>query len=145
MATSDDRRSPPTGTPASGSPATEGRQSHAERATLRREARLARLKLDPEREQTLSVDLARILTAFASLQQVDVSDLEPLHHPLHASLAGAVESETADPIAAGVGPSRRDTRLTPPDPDSAADRDRLLAGAPEPIDGHFGVPKTIEQ
>lgn len=124
-----------------------------DRDTLRREVRLARLALDPDREQSLSADLARILAAFESLQEVDVSDLAPLHHPLHASLAGpaaATSPASRDVGTQGtdtsrVGISRRDSRIAPPDPASTIDRSRLLEGAPEPIDGHFGVPRTIEQ
>ncbi|QDU85356.1 aspartyl/glutamyl-tRNA amidotransferase subunit C [Planctomycetes bacterium Pla163] len=142
MATSDDRRPPLKGTPDAGS--RESGAPHPEPSTLRREARLARLALDPQREASLSDDLVRILAAFESLQEVDVSNLEPLHQPLHASLAEPLRhAAPTDPAAAGT--SRRDSRLAAPDPTSAVDRARLLEGAPEPIDGHFGVPRTIEQ
>lgn len=94
-------------------------------AALRRVERLARLALDPEREERLAADLERVLAAFESLTAVDVRGLEPLHQP-----------------SDGRG-SERDTRREPPEP--PLDRETLLARAPRARDGFFSVPKTIAE
>lgn len=94
-------------------------------AALRRVERLARLALEPEREERLAADLERVLAAFESLTAVDVRGLEPLHQPND-----------------GRG-SERDTRRVAPEP--PLDREALLARAPRTRDGFFSVPKTIAE
>jgi aspartyl/glutamyl-tRNA(Asn/Gln) amidotransferase C subunit len=94
-------------------------------AALRRVERLARLALEPAREERLAADLERVLAAFESLTAVDVRGLEPLHQPND-----------------GRG-SERDTRRVAPEP--PLDREALLARAPRTRDGFFSVPKTIAE
>ena len=87
---------------------------------LQRVARLARLDLSPEEQAELGPQFGRILTHFETLASVPVDGLRPLAAP---------ELETEGLRADEERPSWP--------------RERLLEGAPEPLDGHYGVPKTV--
>ncbi len=89
--------------------------------TIRKTAHLARLDLTEGEVAELAPQFARILDAFRELSELDVAEVEPMTR--------AVEGEA---------PLRAD------EPGPCLERERLLAGAPEPIDGFFGVPRTIE-
>ena len=87
---------------------------------VRRIARLARLRLEPDEIRRLQADLGRILQAFSALESVDVDGVEPTSHVL--DLAGG----------------DRDDRLRP-----GLDRDRVLGAAPDAADGHFRTPRVL--
>jgi aspartyl-tRNA(Asn)/glutamyl-tRNA(Gln) amidotransferase subunit C len=91
------------------------------RAVVARTAALARLEVGDAEVERLSGEFARILAAFSHLAELDLVE-------------GA-----ADP---GPAPGEARTRSDEPRPSGL--REALLANAPEPIDGFFGVPKTIE-
>ena len=86
-----------------------------------RVAHLARLRVDDDETGALSERLNEILGMVDQLQQADVSDVEPLAHPL----------EVSQPL--------RDDRVTEPDV-----RDKVLPLAPASEDGCFLVPRVIE-
>jgi aspartyl-tRNA(Asn)/glutamyl-tRNA(Gln) amidotransferase subunit C len=89
--------------------------------TVRRIARLARLRLTPEEEQRYASQLSAVLDYAARLQQVDTSGISPT-----ASVLG---------LQAPLRPDA--TRASP-------SRDQILANAPQPEDGMFRVPRVLE-
>ena len=84
-------------------------------------AALARLRLEPAEEESLTADLGHILDAFAKLQALDTTGVPPAR-----ALA-----EPATPL--------RDDAVTNPDAG-----DELLANAPAAEGRYFRVPKIIE-
>lgn len=86
----------------------------------RKSARLSRLALRDEELSAFTHDLARIVSYVAQLQELDVSDVEPLYHPHDHEV-----SLRADEVREGVG--RRGLQ------DSAAYEDGLIR-----------VPKVVE-
>ena len=92
--------------------------SHSE---VERVARLARLRIDPADLDDRARDLGRILELFDRLAALDTRDVEPLSHPLDATL-----------------------RLRPDAVTEEVDRTALQRGAPEVEDGMYVVPRVIE-
>ena len=92
--------------------------SHSE---VERVARLARLRIDPADLDDRARDLGRILELFDRLAAVDTRDVEPLSHPLAATL-----------------------RLRPDAVTEEVDRAALQRDAPEVEDGMYLVPRVIE-
>jgi len=90
---------------------------------VRRVARLARLELSPEEERVFQGQLSAILDYVRQLEELDVSDVEPMTH----ALAGG------DPA-----PLRADEVRPSLDPDEA------LANAPAREGTAFKVPRIIE-
>ena len=89
--------------------------------TVRKVARLARIRIAEEELEPLAAELNRILGWVEQLQEVDVDGVEPM------------TSVTPMPL------KRR--------PDAVTDgdcRDAILANAPETRDGFFVVPKVVE-
>jgi aspartyl-tRNA(Asn)/glutamyl-tRNA(Gln) amidotransferase subunit C len=84
-------------------------------------ARLARLQLTPEEEQTFGAQLGQVLDYIEKLKQVDVSGIEPTPHPV--------------PM---VNVTRPD-EVRPSLPNEAA-----LRNAPARANGLFIVPKIVE-
>lgn len=93
--------------------------SHSE---VERVARLARLRIDPSELDDRARDLGRILELFDRLAAIDTRDVEPLSHPLDATL-----------------------RLRPDVVTEAIDRAALQRGAPQVEDGMYVVPRVIER
>src|SRR5512137_881130 len=92
-------------------------------AEVRRIAALARLRLSPEEEERLAVELSGILDYVRQLQELDVSGVEPMTHAL----------------AAGEGTPLRDDEVAPGLP-----VERALANAPARAGTCFEVPRIIE-
>jgi len=90
---------------------------------VRRVARLARLELSPEEERVFQGQLSAILDYVRQLEELDVSDVEPMTH----ALAGG------DPA-----PLRADEVQPSLDPGEA------LANAPAREGTAFKVPRIIE-
>jgi aspartyl-tRNA(Asn)/glutamyl-tRNA(Gln) amidotransferase subunit C len=88
---------------------------------VRHVARLARLELTADEEQTLASDLSAILTYVDKLNQLDTAEVEP----------------TTQVAEAGV--PFRDDRVT-----NQPAAEQMLANAPERQDNFFRVPKIIE-
>jgi aspartyl-tRNA(Asn)/glutamyl-tRNA(Gln) amidotransferase subunit C len=91
------------------------------RDEVRRVAALARLRLEPAEEERFTTDLGHILDAFAKLQALDTTDVDPTAH---------VED---------FGALLREDVVTNP-----AAGDEVLANAPARDGRHFRVPKIIE-
>jgi aspartyl-tRNA(Asn)/glutamyl-tRNA(Gln) amidotransferase subunit C len=90
---------------------------------VRRIAQLARLRLSPEEEQQLAVQLSAILDHVAELSTLDVTGVEPMTHAL----------------AAGEGAPLRADAVAP-----SFTIDEALANAPAREGTCFKVPRIIE-
>ena len=90
-------------------------------ATVRKIARLARIKVKDEEVAPLARELSQILAWIEQLDEVDTSKVAPLASTVNAKL-----------------PRRQD---------KVADggyREKILANAPEGVAGFFAVPKVVE-
>ena len=103
--------------------------SRSEREAVRRIAALARLEIRADEEQQLGADFASILAAFHSLAELDLS------------AARTSDPGGEDPVPADPGAAEPATRADEPRPSLPAET--VLANAPDPEDGFYGVPKTI--
>ena len=90
-------------------------------ATVRKVAHLARIKTPEDRLEPLAQELNGILQWIEQLDEVDVQGVEPM------------TSNVSQPLRL------RDDVVT-----DGNIRDAVLANAPEPQHGFFGVPKVIE-
>lgn len=80
-------------------------------------ARLARLQLDPDEVQRMATELSHVLEHVDRIRELDLEGTPPTSH------------------AVDVGTVPR-----PDEPRPCLTRDQVLAAAPEPVDGGFGVP-----
>ncbi len=87
-------------------------------STVEHVARLARLSLSPEERELFARQLEEILSWAESLQALDVSEVEPMAHPL--------------------APEFREDA-----PREGLARDRVLESAPDAAEGLFRVPRVI--
>jgi len=92
----------------------------ADAAAVERALRLARLSVTPLEGQRFAAEFERVLASFSELARIDVRGVEPL-----------------------ASPSPRSDVFRDDLPQPSVERERLLANAPQPLDGFFGVPKTI--
>lgn len=109
-------------------PATTSDRSDREIETVRHVAALARIALDESELHAHAAQFRRILEHFEVLTGLDVEGVEPS--------AGARQTSSRP---GDLPPERLRDDLPRPSTDRAA----LLALAPEPIDGFYGVPKTV--
>ncbi|CAM4412869.1 Asp-tRNA(Asn)/Glu-tRNA(Gln) amidotransferase subunit GatC [Paenibacillus xylanexedens] len=84
-------------------------------------AKLARLNLTAEEEQTLTGQLNAILKYAEKLNELDTEDIEPTTHVLHVSNVMR-EDETKESLSI----------------------ERVMRNAPEEEDGQFKVPAVME-
>ena len=88
---------------------------------IRHVANLARLEFNEEETQHFTEQLTRILDYIGKLNELDTDEVPPTSHihPLH--------------------------NITKPDVvKTSLPRDAVLANAPEPEEGYFGVPRVID-
>ncbi len=90
-------------------------------ATVARIARLARLRLDENRQAPMAKELNAILDFVAQLDEVDVADVEPM-----TSVVAMTLRTREDAVTDGGEP------------------DAVLQNAPQAESGYFTVPKVIE-
>ncbi len=90
-------------------------------ATVRRVARLARIREPNERLELLANELSGIMGWIDQLNEVDVEGVEPMTSAVAAKL-----------------PMREDVVT------DGGDRDSIIANAPAEADGFFVVPKVVE-
>ena len=88
---------------------------------LKRVARLARLRIDPDQLAGRSADIERVIALFAGLAQAPVDGVEPMAHPL------------------GIGAELRSDEVT-----ETNMAERLLALAPDAQADLYLVPKVLE-
>lgn len=99
-----------------------GRRHYNRRPMLEREqvlhvARLARLALDEDELETMAGELSAVLDHVDRIRELDLDQVKPTSHAV--DLAGVMRAD---------------------EPVPCLDRDVVLAAAPEPVDGGFGVP-----
>lgn len=80
-------------------------------------ARLARLRLEEDEVERMAGELSTILDHIEKIGELDLTDVEPTSH--------AVPLENV---------------LRPDEPRPSLTREEALAGAPDPLEGGFGVP-----
>jgi aspartyl-tRNA(Asn)/glutamyl-tRNA(Gln) amidotransferase subunit C len=80
-------------------------------------ASLARLELSDDEVERMASELSHVLDHIEKIRELDLDGVPPTSHVVDAA-----------------GP------LRPDEPEPCLDRDAVLAAAPEPIDGGFGVP-----
>jgi aspartyl-tRNA(Asn)/glutamyl-tRNA(Gln) amidotransferase subunit C len=90
-------------------------------ATVRKIARLARIKLKDDEVAPLAAELSTILNWIAELNEVDTARIEPLASTVDAKLPWR-----ADVVSDGGYP------------------EKIVANAPEGSHGFFAVPKVVE-
>ena len=90
-------------------------------ATVRKVAKLSRIREDEARLEPLARELSAIIAWIEQLDEVDVEGVEPM-----ASAVAATLPLREDVITDGGDPSR------------------VLANAPKSVDGFFVVPKVVE-
>jgi aspartyl-tRNA(Asn)/glutamyl-tRNA(Gln) amidotransferase subunit C len=95
-------------------------------ATVAKIAALARIKLSEAELAAMVPELGAILAWVEQLGEVDVSGVEPMTAVIENHLRLRADVIDADPLTGG------------------GRRDGVLANAPAPQDGFFGVPKVIE-
>lgn len=88
---------------------------------LKRVARLARLRIDPDQLAGRSADIERVLGLFSGLAQAPIEGVEPMAHPL------------------GIGAELRSDEVTEADMAEV-----LLALAPDAQADLYLVPKVLE-
>ena len=82
---------------------------------------LARLKLDKDKKEKITKDLANIINFVAELQDIDTKDIAPLANPLEK-----------------VAPKREDSVT------SKSRKEAFLSNSPESDKDYFMVPKVVE-
>jgi aspartyl-tRNA(Asn)/glutamyl-tRNA(Gln) amidotransferase subunit C len=90
-------------------------------ATVKKVARLARIREPEERLETLAQELSSIMQWIDQLAEVDTDGVEPMTSVVHAKL-----------------PMREDVVT------EGGDAARILANAPRAENGFFVVPKVVE-
>jgi aspartyl-tRNA(Asn)/glutamyl-tRNA(Gln) amidotransferase subunit C len=78
---------------------------------VRRIAQLARLRLEPDEERQLAVQLSAILDHVAELSKLDVTGVEPMTHALAAGEVAPLREDVVQPslapdVALGNAPAR---------------------------------------
>jgi aspartyl-tRNA(Asn)/glutamyl-tRNA(Gln) amidotransferase subunit C len=80
-------------------------------------ARLARLELDEGELEKMATELSAVLDHVERIRELDLAEVQPTSHAVDV---------------AGV--------MRPDEPQPSLARDVILAAAPEPVEGGFGVP-----
>jgi aspartyl-tRNA(Asn)/glutamyl-tRNA(Gln) amidotransferase subunit C len=88
-----------------------------DRAQVLHVARLARLELDEDEVERMAAELSHVLGHVDRVRELDLTDVAPTSHAV--DVAGVMRAD---------------------EPQPCLDRDVILAAAPEPVDGGFGVP-----
>ena len=88
-----------------------------DRAQVLHVARLARLELDEGDVERMAAELSNVLQNVDRLRELDLEGVEPTSHAI--DVAGVMRAD---------------------EPVPCLPREAVLAAAPEPVDGGFGVP-----
>jgi aspartyl-tRNA(Asn)/glutamyl-tRNA(Gln) amidotransferase subunit C len=80
-------------------------------------ARLARLELDEAELEKMATELSAVLDHVERIRELDLADVKPTSHAV--DIAGVMRAD---------------------EPQPSLPRDVILAAAPEPVEGGFGVP-----
>ncbi len=88
-----------------------------DRAQVLHVARLAKLELDEAEVERMAAELSKVLDHVERIRELDLDDVPPTSHVVDVN-----------------------TVLRPDEPVPCLPREAVLAEAPEPTDGGFGVP-----
>ncbi|HTU98681.1 MAG TPA: Asp-tRNA(Asn)/Glu-tRNA(Gln) amidotransferase subunit GatC [Solirubrobacteraceae bacterium] len=88
-----------------------------ERAQVLHVAKLAKLELDETEVERMGEELSKVLDHVDRIRELNLDGVPPTSHAV--DLAGVMRAD---------------------EPQPCLDRDVILAAAPEPVDGGFGVP-----
>ena len=88
-----------------------------ERAQVLHVAKLAKLELNDAEVEKMGVELSAVLEHVDRIRELELGTVEPTSHAV--DVAGVMRAD---------------------EPQPCLDRDVILAAAPEPVDGAFGVP-----
>jgi aspartyl-tRNA(Asn)/glutamyl-tRNA(Gln) amidotransferase subunit C len=88
-----------------------------DRAQVLHVARLARLGLTEDEVERMGEELSKVLEHVDRIRELDLEGVAPTSHAVE--LAGVMRAD---------------------EPEPCLDRDVILAAAPEPVNGGFGVP-----
>ena len=88
-----------------------------ERAQVLHVAKLAKLELDEAEVERMGEELSKVLDHVDRIRELNLDGVPPTSHAV--DLAGVMRAD---------------------EPEPCLDRDVILAAAPEPVDGGFGVP-----
>jgi aspartyl-tRNA(Asn)/glutamyl-tRNA(Gln) amidotransferase subunit C len=88
-----------------------------DRAQVLHVARLARLELDETEVERMAEELSKVLEHVERVRELDLTGVEPTSHAV--DVAGVMRAD---------------------EPVPSLPREVVLAAAPEPVDGGFGVP-----
>ena len=101
---------------------------------VRHVANLARLEFNDEETAHFTEQLARILDYIGKLNELDTDDVPPTSHihPHQVVIMGGSQTEAAHVAKPDV--------VKPSYP-----RKEVLANAPEPEEGYFGVPRVVDR
>jgi aspartyl-tRNA(Asn)/glutamyl-tRNA(Gln) amidotransferase subunit C len=88
-----------------------------ERAQVVHVARLARLELDEAELEKMATELSAVLDHVERIRELDLAEVQPTSHAV--DVAGVMRAD---------------------EPQPSLPRDVILAAAPEPVEGGFGVP-----
>jgi aspartyl-tRNA(Asn)/glutamyl-tRNA(Gln) amidotransferase subunit C len=80
-------------------------------------ARLARLQLDEAELAKMAIELSAVLDHVERIRELDLAEVQPTSHAV--DVAGVMRAD---------------------EPQPSLPRDVILAAAPEPVEGGFGVP-----
>ena len=96
-------------------------------------ANLARLEFNDEETQHFTEQLARILDYIGKLNELETDDVPPTSHihPQQVVIMGSQDSTRHVAKPDVVKPSYP--------------REEVLANAPEPEEGYFGVPRVVDR
>ncbi|MXP13402.1 Asp-tRNA(Asn)/Glu-tRNA(Gln) amidotransferase subunit GatC [Altererythrobacter confluentis] len=97
-----------------------------DKQTVAKIASLARIRMDDDELERMVPELNNILAWVEQLGEVDCSGVEPMTAVIPNTLRLRADVVDADPLTGG------------------GIRDKVLANAPAPEHGFFGVPKVIE-
>jgi aspartyl-tRNA(Asn)/glutamyl-tRNA(Gln) amidotransferase subunit C len=92
-------------------------QTMLEREQVIHVARLARLELDEAELEKMAAELSAVLDHVERIRELDLADVPPTSHAV--DIAGVMRAD---------------------EPQPSLSRDVILAAAPEPVAGGFGVP-----
>lgn len=92
-------------------------------ADVKKIAELARLDIEPDQLESVSLNFSEILEYFNRLEQVDTSGVEPVYHAI-VKPEGAMAEDIQEP--------------------TAIDLDEVMQSAPQTRENQFRVPKVIE-
>lgn len=88
-----------------------------DRAQVQHVANLARLELDDDEVERMAAELSKVLDHVERIRELDLEGVPPTSHVV--DVAGVVRAD---------------------EPEPCLPREVVLAAAPEPVDGGFGVP-----